>query len=114
MDVLLEYGTPGLVAYCLFLLGRAVAPLAGAYLPHWVSARDRREDRVLVALENCTRVMAESVATLQSFRVDLDHVRSEASELRLDVQFIAQQIEPAGSRRRRASVPEAGSGTRRG
>ena len=107
MDELLKYGTPGVVAYCLFLAGRGVAPLVQAYLPAWASARDKREDRIVAALENAAKYMAESVATLQGLRAEIAHVRDETAELRLDVAYVAQALElprPRHGRSRQSSV----------
>lgn len=100
MEILLEYGTPGVVAYILFLFGRLAAPVVQSYLPGLVASRDKREDRIIAALENNTKVMAETVSTLQSMRGEMDQVRAESSELRLDVQFIAQHLEIPRARRR--------------
>ena len=99
MDELLRYGMPGLVAYCLLLGGKAVSPVLSGYLPGWMSAREKREDRLVLALEASTRAMVEVVATLQGLRAEIAEVRQEAGELRIDVAYIAQ--EPEMPRRKR-------------
>ena len=102
VDELLKYGTPGVVAYCLFLVGRGLAPAVQAYLPTWVSARQKREDRLVLALEASTRAMVEVVATLQGLRAEIEHVRAEAGELRIDVAYIAQELDLPRRRREKA------------
>ena len=101
MDELLQYGVPGLVAYCLLLGGKAVSPVVSAYLPGWVSAREKREDRLVLALEASTRAMVEVAATLYGLRAELAEVRQESGELRIDVAYIAQELDLP--RRRRTS-----------
>ena len=103
MDELQKYGMPGLVTYCLLLGGKAVSPVVSAYLPGWISAREKREDRLVLALEASTRAMVEVAATLHGLRMELAEVRQESGELRMDVAYIAQELELP--RRRRPSPP---------
>ena len=90
---MLQYGMPGVVAYCLLLGGKAVSPVLSVYVPGWVSAREQRENRLVLALEASTRAMVEVVATLQGLRAEIAEVRQEAGELRIDVAYIAQELE---------------------
>ena len=104
----MRYGVPELVPYCLLVGGKAVSSVLSAYVPGWMSAREKREDRLVLALEASTRAMVEVVATLQGLRAEIAEVRQEAGELRIDVAYIAQELEMP---RRRRGVK--GEGVRR-
>ena len=105
MDELLKYGTPGVIAYGLYLFGRMVAPVLRHYLPAWVSAQNQREDLLMDALRAATTVMTEMVSVLQSLRREVVMVRADQAELRSDVEHIAEQLELPRPRRKRATKP---------
>ncbi len=97
MDVvvsdLLKMGGAGLVAAVLLLVGRALAPSIAGLLPAFVSARAQREERLIAALEASTKVMAETVATLQSLRSEVGDIRDAYGDLRVDVGLIAERLD---------------------
>ena len=103
MDELLQYGTPGVIAYGLYLFGRLIAPALRQYLPAWTSARNQREDLLMEALRSATAVMTETVSVLQSLRREVVMVRTDQTELRSDVEHIATQLDLPRPRRRRAA-----------
>ena len=109
MDVvvseLLKMGGAGLVAAVLLLAGRAVAPSIAGLLPAFVSARVQREERLIAALEASTKVMAETVATLQSLRSEVGDIRDAYGDLRVDVGLIAERLDmPRRVRERRLTT----------
>ena len=102
---LIKFGLQGVVVAVVLLAGRALGPALGAMLPEWLSSRSKREDRLVKALEASTRAMVEVVATLQGLRREIEQVRAESGELRVDVAYIAQELDLP--RRRRAGVARA-------
>lgn len=93
VNELLKYGSTGAVIAVVFLLGRALGPALTAVLPAWASARARREDLLMEALQAATKVMSETVTVLQSLRAEVATVRRDQAELRSDVEHIAEQLE---------------------
>jgi hypothetical protein len=109
MDVvvseLLKMGGAGVIAAVLLLVGRAVAPSIAGLLPAFVSARAQREERLIAALEASTKVMAETVTTLQSLRSEVGDIRDAYGDLRVDVGLIAERLDmPRRGRERRLTT----------
>jgi hypothetical protein len=93
IEQLLRYGWQGVVIAIVVLLAKAFAPAIGRALPAWASARSKREDLLLEALRQATRVMAEMVAALQSLRVEVGQIRADQGQLRSDVELIADRLD---------------------
>src|ERR671933_1389270 len=102
---LLKMGGAGVIAAVLLLVGRALAPSIAGLLPAFVAARAQREERLIAALEASTKVMAETVTTLQWLRSEVGDIRDAYGDLRVDVGLIAERLDmPRRTRERRLTT----------
>ncbi len=105
VEELVRYGWQGVVIAIVLLLARAVAPSVSALLPAWLRTRQKREDLLMEALTQATKVMTETVSVLQTLRGEVAAVRKDQAELRSDVEHIAEQLDLPRPRTRKQAVP---------
>ncbi len=108
VEELARYGWQGVVVAVVVLLAKAVGPLMASLVPAWTSARAQREELLLEALSQATRVMTETVSVLQSLRGEVSAVRKDQAELRSDVEHIAEQLDLPRPRVRKAKWAPVG------
>ncbi len=107
VETLLGYGWGGVVVAVVLLLARVLGPSLSALLPGWLSTRAKREDLLMKALTQATRVMTETVSVLQSLRGEVAAVRQDQAELRSDVEHIAEQLDLPRPRGRKPAARRA-------
>ena len=102
VDELVRYGWQGVVVATVVLLTKALGPPVASLVPAWTSARAQREELLMEALTQATKVMTETVSVLQSLRGEVSAVRKDQAELRSDVEHIAEQLDLPRPRVRKA------------
>ena len=93
-----------MVIAIMVLLARAAAPSVSSLLPAWLRTRQKREDLLMEALMQATKVMTETVSVLQSLRGEVAAVRKDQAELRSDMEHIAEQLDLPRLRTRKLKV----------